>query len=170
MREEDIKYFSMFLKEFQDETDRGAALVGAALIDSRLNRILTSHLIECKESNDLIEGGNSILSSLSARNKICFCLGLITRIEFKEIETIRKIRNEFAHQVHGLDFNNQRISDLCKNLKADTPDNKHFDGDSRKIFINSVVLTSLSLWYRPEYAKHLKAKQNKWEYGLDSQG
>ena len=36
MREEDIKYFSEFLAEFQKETDRGAALVGAALIDTRL--------------------------------------------------------------------------------------------------------------------------------------
>lgn len=36
MRDEDIKNFSAFLKEFQAETDRGAALVGAALIRATL--------------------------------------------------------------------------------------------------------------------------------------
>ncbi len=50
MREEDLKYFSEFLKEFQEETDRGAALVGAALIDDRLGRLLKAHFVECKDA------------------------------------------------------------------------------------------------------------------------
>ena len=166
VKEEDVSYFSKFLKEFQDETDRGAALVGAALIDSRLDRILSSHLIECKEAKELIEGGNACLSTLSAKSKLCYCLGLITSLEFCEIETIRKIRNEFAHQVHGLDFHNQRVRDLCNNLKANTPDNSRFGGNPRQLFINSIILTSLSLWYRPEYAKHIKAEERRWEYEL----
>lgn len=66
MREEDRKYFSEFLKEFQDETDRGAALVGGALIDSRLKRILDSHFLDNKTSKQLLEGANAPLGSLSS--------------------------------------------------------------------------------------------------------
>ena len=40
MDKADIAYMSEFLKEFQEETDRGAALVGAALLDQQLLKIL----------------------------------------------------------------------------------------------------------------------------------
>ena len=150
MREEDVKYFSDFLKEFQSETDRGAALVGASLIDDRLESLLRSHLLDCKESSELLEGSNAPLGTFSARIKAAYCLGLITELEFKECEIIRRVRNEFGHKLHGLTFKDQKVHDLCNNLKANTPDGKRFSGDARQLYINSVIHTSLSLWYRPE--------------------
>jgi hypothetical protein len=48
VRDEDVEYFSQFLGEFQGETDRGAALVGAALIDERLHRLLESILLRAR--------------------------------------------------------------------------------------------------------------------------
>ena len=166
MREEDIKYFSEFLSEFQSETDRGAALVGAALIDERLERLIKSHLLAGKEAESLIKGGNAPLGSLSTRIKISYCLGLITELEYRECETIRRIRNEFAHQVHGLNFSNNKIKDLCLNLQANTPDGKRFENDPRQLYINSVIQLSLALWYRPEYATQHKAEKREWEYQL----
>ncbi len=166
MRKEDINYLSDFLKEFQGETDRGAALVGAALIDDRLGRLISSHLIDCKASKELLNGLNAPLATLSSRIKITYSLGLITEVEYFECDTIRKIRNEFAHKVHGLTFQDKKVKALCKNLKANTPDNEKFDGDPRMIFINSVILVSLSLWYRPEYNEPFKAQTKEWEYQL----
>lgn len=72
---EDIKYFSEFLNEFQHETDRGAALVGASLIDTRLERLLCSHLAEPKIAEDLVASGNAPLASLSARTENLFLFG-----------------------------------------------------------------------------------------------
>lgn len=166
MREEDIKYFSGFLKEFQEETDRGAALVGAALIDDRLERLLNAHFIECKEADELLKGGNAPLGAFSARIKIAYSLGLITELEHKECECIRRVRNEFAHKVHGLTFKDNKVHDLCNNLKASTPDGARFSGDSRQLFINSVILTSLALWYRPEHNQPNKATKCEWNYQL----
>lgn len=167
MREEDVKYFSDFLKEFQSETDRGAALVGASLIDDRLERLLRSHLLDCKESSELLEGANAPLGTFGARIKAAYCLGLITELEFKECEIIRHVRNEFGHKLHGLSFKNEKVHDLCNNLKAKTPDGKkRFSGDARQLYINSVIHTSLSLWYRPEYNEPYKAKTKEWVYQL----
>ena len=166
MREEDARYFSEFLQEFQSETDRGAALVGAALIDDRLERLLESHLLAGKEADSLLSGGTAPLGSFSARSKVAFCLGLITSLEFKECEIIRRVRNGFAHQVHGLTFADARIRDLCGNLQANTPDDGRFNGDARQLFINSVILLSLALWYRPEYAKPHAAVERQWAYQL----
>ena len=92
MREEAIQYFSSFLSEFQEETDRVAALVGAALIDDRMERLLKSHLLECKQSKEILNGGSSPLGSFSARTNMAYCLGLITELEYKEIETQLKAR------------------------------------------------------------------------------
>lgn len=166
MREEDTKYFSEFLKEFQGETDRGAALVGGALIDSRLKRILTSHFIDHKISKQLLEGAIAPLGSLNSRLKLCYSLGLITELEYKECNYIRKIRNEFAHQEHGLKFTDSPVREFTSNLKANTPDGNGFSGTPRQLFINSVILTSLSFWYRPEYAVEYKAEKRNWKWQL----
>ncbi|MCG8060787.1 MAG: MltR family transcriptional regulator [Candidatus Thiodiazotropha endolucinida] len=131
-----------------------------------MERLLKSHLIECTQSKELLNGGNAPLGSFSARTNMAYCLGLITELEYKEIGYIRKIRNEFAHKVHGLSFKDQKVNDLCQNLKANTPDGKRFEGEPRQLFINSVILTSLSLWYRPEYAAKFKSKARAWEYQL----
>jgi len=166
LREEDLKYFSEFLKEFQGETDRGAALVGAALIDDRLGCLLSAHFLDCKEADELLKGGNAPLGAFSARIKMAYCLGLITDFEYKECDYIRRVRNEFAHKVHGLTFKDIKVHDLCQNLKANTLDGARFGGDARQLFINSVILTSLALWYRPEYNKPHKVSQHVWEYQL----
>jgi mannitol operon repressor len=163
---EDLKYFSGFLKEFQSETDRGAALVGAALIDTRLERLLCSHLAVADIAKDLVVGNNAPLGTFSARIKMSYALGLITELEFAEVEIIRKIRNEFAHALHGLTFENQKLSALCRNLKANTPDGARFDGNPRQLFINSVILLSMTLWYRPEYAAPFKATSRDWSWKL----
>lgn len=168
MHEEDVKYFSAFLAEFQKETDRGAALVGAALIDTRLERLLRSHFIESKVADELIDSGNAPLGSFNSRIKMSYALGLITELEFKECEIIRRVRNDFAHGVHGLSFQDQRLSALCNNLKANTPEGKRFDGNPRQLFINSVILLSLSLWYRPEHAAKHKAVIREWSWQLSS--
>lgn len=166
MREEDLEYFSGFLKEFQAETDRGAALVGVALLDKQLHDLLRSHLLDKKESLELLEGGSAPLGTFSARIKASYCLGLLTDLEHRELQLIRKVRNEFAHQTHGLTFQNEKIASLCGNLLDRMPDAKE-NGIERPIrvkFIDSVLFTSLALWYRPQHAAGVKAKQRQWPY------
>lgn len=166
MDSKDLEYFSAFLKEFQDETDRGAALVGAALIDTRLERLLVSHLLDNSIGKEMVNGSNAPLGSFSSRIKMSYALGLITEVEFKECDLIRRIRNEFAHSIHGMDFQNQKLSALCKNLKANTPDGSRFNGNARQLFINSVIMVSMSLWYRPEYAVPYKSQLRTWKWQM----
>lgn len=167
MRKEDLEYLSDFLKEFQAETDRGAALVGAALIDERLKRLLRSHFLDVKEADGLL-GKNAPLGSLDTCIKAAYCLGLITESEFNECDIIRRVRNEFAHEVHGLDFSNDKVRDLCGNLRANMPGGVRAGRKPRELFINSVILTSLALWYRPEHAKPYKAQTREWHDQLST--
>ena len=166
MDEADIAYMSEFLKEFQEETDRGAALVGAALLDQQLLKILKSHFLDKKESLDLLEGGSAPLGTFSSRIKACYCLGLISELEHKELQLIRKIRNEFAHQTHGLESQTEKVASLCKNLFDRMPDaaERGIKRSVRHKFIDAVNFTSLALFYRPSYVEQFKAQQRKWPY------
>ena len=121
MKEQDVKSISEFLKDFQAETDRGAALVGAAMVESRLERILRMLFQKSRSAKDLLEGANAPLGTFNSKTIICHALGLITDKERDEINSIRKIRNKFAHTLEKINFSTQPISDYCLNLKADTP-------------------------------------------------
>lgn len=151
MNEADLKIFSHFLGYFQKETDRGAALVGAAMIESRLERILSLTLKDNSSKKDIFDGPNSLLGTFSSKIRLCHLLGFITEKEFTEINIIRKIRNEFAHKLDDMTFGNSPVCDHCMNLQANTPGDLKAKKDYRFLFINSVIFTSMALWYRPEH-------------------
>lgn len=152
MRETDLQNFTDFLNEFQSETDRGAALVGAALIDQKLADTLRAFFVNGRTARELLEGGTAALGSFSARIKVAHALGLIDDLELRECNRIRKIRNEFAHSIHGLAFTEPKVSDLCFGLESDLPGGRAaFAGKPRGVFVNAVILTVLRLTYRAEW-------------------
>jgi mannitol operon repressor len=77
VRDEDVKRFNEFLSEFQNESDRGAALVGAAMIDTTLADTLESFMVRGKIADKLLNGATAPLQSLAARINVNFALGLI---------------------------------------------------------------------------------------------
>jgi len=166
MDEPDLKYFAEFLAEFQKESERGAALVGAALLDARLERILRSHFVEGKCAEELLGGGNAPLASFSSRIKCCYVLGLITTGERKDLEIVRAIRNAFAHEEHGLTFENNKIKGLCTSLASRRPSDMVEDHgySPRARFTDAVIFNSMQLWYRPEHAQPLKCAERAWPY------
>lgn len=151
MRETDLQDFSRFLSEFQDETDRGAALVGAALLDLRLSETLRAFMVGPKAASDLLDGGTAPLGTFSSRIKATFALGLIDAHERAECDLIRRVRNEFAHQPHGITFVDPKIEALCDKLRSDLPGGRESHlGKPRFVFINAVILVAARLTYRAE--------------------
>ena len=106
---------NLFLKSSNNETDRGRTLVVASLIEEMLEEILRNFLLENTATKNLVESPNAPLSTLSAKALICRSLSLITKKEFKDIDTIRRIRNEFAHNIM-CSFEQQKIADLSMSL------------------------------------------------------
>jgi mannitol operon repressor len=152
LKDDALKDFNEFLREFQDETDRGAALVGAALIDLRLKETLAAFFADQKVGAELLEAkGNGPLSTMGARIKIALCLGLIDRDEFEECKLISKIRNEFAHRTHGTTFRDKTIAAYCFKLKIGFPTKSPLI-NPRLLFTHSVFLVALGLSNRSEHA------------------
>lgn len=165
MREADLKDFSAFLNEFQAETDRGAAMVGAALIDQKLSDTLRSFFVASKSASELLDGANAPLGTFSARIKSSYALGLIDDFELAECNLIRKIRNEFAHRVHGTSYSDKKIQNLCDSLQSDLPGGREaFKGKPRAVFVNAVCILVLRLTYRAEWVANEKRETRSWNY------
>lgn len=167
MDDKDIEYMSAFLKEFQSESDRGAALVGAALLDARLERLLLSHMLPGKVADELVSGGNAPLGTFSSRIKACWALGLITSAEREDLNVVRSIRNEFAHREHGISFIDSKIASFCSSLKSRrSPEMVEGAGGypPRQRFNDAVLFNAMQLWYRPEHASKFKAAERIWPY------
>ena len=114
--EPEVEALGKFLAEFNRESDRGAALTAAAVLDDRLSEILAAFLADTPSAKELISGFNAPLGTLSSRASAAHALGLIQDNEFKEITLIRKIRNEFGHSWQGVSFSGGRVADLCNQL------------------------------------------------------
>ena len=112
----EILTLATFLNYFYKESDRGAALLAGSMLDEILGRLLRAHLIAEPESDKLLTGFNAPLGTFNARIIAAYCLGLIERLEFKEANTIRKIRNKFAHTWGDLSLDDVGLKPLIDAL------------------------------------------------------
>jgi Mannitol repressor len=119
------------------ESDRGVALIGAAYLDDILLKLLQAHLIEAASSKEFKEffSGLGLLSGFSSRIKAAYLLGLIGEKVYRDLEYVRKIRNQFAHNPWDLSFDDQQIKDWCSQLRHYT---FHKPAGARDRFINTV--------------------------------
>jgi DNA-binding MltR family transcriptional regulator len=112
--------FNEFMKELNKETDRGAFLFGVTFIDELLKDLLTFFFD--KNEKDFIEKTfdyNGPLGTFSSRIKIAYCLCLITKDEYDDLDKLRDLRNDFAHKLlSNLSIGNDSIKDRISNLKV----------------------------------------------------
>jgi len=113
--------------ELAKQTDRGAAIIGAAFVERYLELLLKQRFSVNDEITDSLFKGTQPLGTFSAKTALAYAIGVIGPKAFEEITTIRKIRNDFAHSITPtlnsfteLTFKSDSIRDRCANLW--TPD------------------------------------------------
>ena len=113
----DLTQYNQFEEELHQETDRGAAVMACTMLDWVFKRMLGNFLVKSKIFEELFDGANAPLSSFSNKIKMSYSLGLITQLEYHDINILRRIRNEFAHKFElNFSFEDQKVSSICKNL------------------------------------------------------
>ena len=111
---EEMFAFHMLFNEGGTTDDRAIAVVGAAFLDSILERTLLNFMVDDeKEAAKLVEGA---LGTFSSRVTATYCLGLICKTVRGDLRNIGKIRNKFAHEVHT-SFDQDSIRDWCRALR-----------------------------------------------------
>jgi hypothetical protein len=112
---EDAVSIRELLAELEHDSDRAAGIVGAVLVDESLSALIKTRF---EADQDLISDmfrALGPLGSFSAEITLGFLMGLYSKAAWKELDTIRKIRNEFAHRA-ARSFSFQRIRDLTNHL------------------------------------------------------
>lgn len=111
-----INAYGEIVREFKNESDRAAVILGAAKLDALLAQILDRRLLPSLASNDELLDGDSPLSTFSARINCAYRLGLITSDFAKSLHLTRRIRNSFAHEVSGVSLESGSHSDRVTSL------------------------------------------------------
>ena len=146
------------LEEIQNEGDRAVAILGAGLLDMWLARLLTAYFVDDPKQVALLLDVDQPLGSFGARIRLAYCVGLLDTRIHALLSTIRGIRNDFAHQLHGLTFNSPAIAEQCAELKQvlDFPDG--FENPSRTVFVAATFSARLGLW---GYITSMEEKQRR---------
>lgn len=158
----EIKQLGEFLAAFNKESDRGAALVAASMLDERLQEILAAFFIDSSASRDLLAGFNAPLGTFSSRASAAFALGLIQENEFKEITVIRKIRNEFGHGWEPVTFDSDSIAVLARKLPWLGPAEYEANATLRARFNFAIAILLSDLMWRSQLVGKEQRSSKSW--------
>lgn len=116
--EESIQHALSLVKEIESQTDRGAAIIGAAWIEEELSAAIESFVEKDKSAWNRLFGKSGPLSSFAAKIDLARLLGMVSNVVASDLHIIRTVRNEFAHSILDknqsiLSFNTPHIKDKC---------------------------------------------------------
>jgi DNA-binding MltR family transcriptional regulator len=99
-----------------NESDLASVLVGTSYLDYTLASLLARYFIESDIAPKLLDLPRGPLSTFSSRADLAYCLGLIPKGLYQNLETIGRIRNAFAHSYLYLKFDHPEIVKLIDPL------------------------------------------------------
>lgn len=165
----------LFNAEFAKESDRASVILSASMLDQALETILRSALCPTNSANDdLLDGANAPLSTFSSRIDMCYRLGIISARLCRDIHIVRKIRNEFAHNVTGFTFDTpgvrNRILELTRSfgIRQTLPHTRESFPDGPKGDFQMILsMTITHLWMIAEDVVQKQARDTERIYSFD---
>jgi hypothetical protein len=160
--------FWPYLDLLQKESPRGKVLISTGFIEQQLKEVLLSFTLRVPQAEELLEGGNAPLGTFSARISACYALGLIKDAEHHDLTIIRRIRNDFAHDIHTT-FETPSVIDRCRELNMKAPDYTSEEMGEVKVgpqgqFESAAVALIMNLINRPHYVGQKRCVAHSWPY------
>jgi hypothetical protein len=110
--------FDVFVQDMFGRSDRAGAILGGALVDDSLATLLESHLIEITPADrQLLFGERGPFGTFSSKTLTAFALGLIGKRERRDLDLIRRIRNDF-HNTKPISFQTPAIKSRCAAIEV----------------------------------------------------
>ena len=125
------KFLGELVKTFTSTDDRSVAIMGVAGLDFLLENFLHETVVE-ELPDSAFTDANGPLSSFSSKIAVAYAFGIISTDEYKELNLLRKIRNDFAH---SLSTGNFADSDRCMSLQLGV-----------QLYMPPVSLKNLKAW------------------------
>ncbi len=106
------------LGELEELSDRAAGIVATTMLEAALDSVL-HHAIREDDPGLLKElfADGGPLGTLSSKIKLLYAFGLVTKDGRHDLDSIRKVRNDFAHKLAGNTFQSESIKDRCLSLR-----------------------------------------------------
>jgi hypothetical protein len=105
-------------REFENESDRASVILAAALLDAALELLLRAFMRPCSTGEDpLFEGANAPIGTFSARIDVAYRLGLLDLDFSRALHLVRRIRNDFAHNIAGCTFADSAVMGRLAELR-----------------------------------------------------
>lgn len=160
--------FWPYLEVLNKESPRGKVLVSAGFLEQQLKEVLLAFMLQNAQAEELLEGANAPLGTFSSRTNTAFVLGLITDREHHDLTLIRRIRNDFAHDIHT-SFETRSVIDRCKELLLKAPDYTSEKMGEVKVgpqgqFESAAVALIMNLINRPHYVSRKRRTMEAWPY------
>jgi len=93
-------------------------ILAAALLDSALETLLKTKLISSSVAEDpLFDGTNAPLATFSSRIEMAHRVGIIDPGFARGLHLVRRIRNDFAHNVAGCSFTDSAVMSRLTELR-----------------------------------------------------
>ncbi len=143
--DEDVDSYKLSI---ENESERGCILVAAAFLDFVLEEMLCSHFLNKPAGDDLVRGFNGPLGTFSSRITAAFALGLIAETEQKQLDLVRRIRNECAHEFTNLGFSDPAVKNRVNALPGHPVALSSAEDPTRRRFETAVEVLLANLRYR----------------------
>ena len=163
----------IFIREFRKESDRASVILSVAMLDRALELVLKAHLVPTGSPEDsLLDGVYAPISTFNARIELAHRLGLISVKFCRDLHTIRKIRNAFAHNIEGCSFNDSSIRSRVFELMRSSGIAKRNPKKRERSFMKGTkgdleMTLSWMLWYLWDLAKEvdtIEPAELEWGY------
>lgn len=102
------------------QASAAVGIVGAAVVDEQIRRALLTKMrsLNSEMKKRLFDDPNGSLSSFSAKIDMAYALQIISKAQYDDLTTVRKIRNEFAHSGAIMTFDSPEIREYFKRFTS----------------------------------------------------
>lgn len=129
------------LSEISTQNERGAAIIGAALVEKYLTLVIAHRFVELAETeqNRLFEGSGP-LATFAAKIQIGFAMGIFGRNIRNDLTIVHNIRDGFVHAPDPLAFESDEIAVQCAQLSSSLrfTGSPRADADARTRYLATV--------------------------------
>ncbi len=167
------EWCDIFFREFGKETDRAAVILSAAMLEQSLETLLRAYLVPVSGSDDsLFDGAYAPVSSFSAKIDLAYRVGVISTTFCRDLHLIRRIRNEFAHNIEQCSFANAAVKSRMVELKRSSAVLGHIEWDVTRFPPEArgefAAIVSWMLWYLASRVQRITAiRPASLEWGYD---
>jgi DNA-binding MltR family transcriptional regulator len=100
-----------FEASIKKESTRATVVLSACYLDEMLCHLLKAILAPSQERTDPLFDGRGPLNTFSAKIEMATRMGAISKDTKQSLHYVRRIRNEFAHNIADCTFANSKIAD-----------------------------------------------------------